>query len=255
MKHVHQPGRLKVVLVPGLLCDASIWKHLKKTLTAFADVDVFDTSKDASINDMAQALLKSQCGPITLIGHSMGGRVALEVAWLAPDRVPNLILLDTGAHPRTELEYPRRRQLVDLAFDQGMEALAQVWLPPMVHPARIHDHELMAELKAMVMRATPEQHLLQITALLNRPNALEYLSRIKCPTLIIVGRQDQWSTLAQHEEMAKRIPDSELAVIEDCGHMSIAERPEVISRVVLRWLGLTDHTETPISVAGGSDES
>jgi pimeloyl-ACP methyl ester carboxylesterase len=92
----------------------------------------------------------------------------------------------------------------------------------------------------MVMRATPEQHRRQIQALLNRPDAQLHLPTIRCPTLVMVGRQDRWSPLSQHEEIAARIPNAELVVIENSGHMSLVEQPVQVSQALLRWLGFSE---------------
>jgi len=62
----------------------------------------------------------------------------------------------------------------------------------------------------------------------------------------MVGRQDHWSPLAQHEEIAALIPHSELVVIEDSGHMSPVEQPEQVTKALLRWLGLCDQTQVPL---------
>jgi pimeloyl-ACP methyl ester carboxylesterase len=229
---------VEVILLPGLLCDASIWNAQIAALTPYADLAVADFSQLDSLEDMARAALGLRKGPLVVIGHSMGARVALEMFRAAPDRVARLALLDTGAHPCREGEEAKRQILVDLAFEQGMGALADRWLPPMVHEARVGDPLLMEPLKAMVMRATPEQHQRQIRALLNRPDARQLLATIRCPVLVIVGRQDVWSPLAQHEEIAALIPDAELMVIEDSGHMSPVEQPDRVSKTLLHWLGL-----------------
>ena len=106
----------------------------------------------------------------------------------------------------------------------------------------------MDPLRAMVQRATPAQHHRQIKALLDRPDARPLLPAIKCPTLVMVGRQDRWSPLAQHEEMAAAIPGAELRVIEDSGHMSPVEQPEQVTQALLSWLG---HVPARDAVAGG----
>src|SRR5436305_15241410 len=120
-----------------------------------------------------------------------------------------------------------------------MAALADRWLPPMVHADREQDCMLLCPLKTMVMRFTPEQHRRQIQALLNRPDARIHLSSVRCPTLVMVGRQDRWSPLAQHKEIAALIPNAELVVIEDSGHMSLVVQPEQVSQALLRWLGFS----------------
>src|SRR3712207_4857030 len=170
----------------------------------------------------------------------MGARVAMEMVHLGPERIKKLALIDKGIDSRREGEEEKRKVLVDLAFSEGMAALADRWLPPMLHADRAEDKDLLAPLKAMVMRASPEQHQRQIQALLNRPNLRSRLEAIQCPTLVMVGRQDRWSPLAQHEEMAALIPDAELVVIEDSGHMTLLEQPEQVSSHLLRWLGFDD---------------
>ncbi len=240
----------KIILLPGLLCDASTWAAQERALGPYAEVAVVDFSQLDSIEAMAQSALAFVDGLIVAIGHSMGARVALEMVRLAPERIARLALIDTGIHPRREGEEASRQVLVDLAFTEGMEALADRWLPPMVHVDRVNDPTLMEPLKAMVMRATPEQHQRQIRALLNRPEARAHLPRIACPTLVMVGRQDRWSPLAQHEEIAALIPNVELVVIEESGHMSPVEQPEQVSGTLLRWLGFENkHADAPRAAA------
>ncbi|WP_342360806.1 alpha/beta fold hydrolase [Terrarubrum flagellatum] len=234
---------MRIILIPGLLCDASVWTAQVAALRPHAEVVVADVSRQSSIPDMARHALALRDGPLVVIGHSMGARVALAMVEQAPERIERLALLDTGAHPRRFGEETTRQVLVDLAHAEGMAALADRWLPPMVHEARMSDAALMAPLKAMVMRASPEQHERQIRALLDRPDARPLLQRIACPTLVMVGRQDRWSPLAQHEEIAAAIPGAEFVVIEDSGHMAPVEQPDQVSRALMRWLGF-DRAQT-----------
>jgi pimeloyl-ACP methyl ester carboxylesterase len=230
-------GRSTILLLPGLLCDASVWRAQIDALRPYAHVLVADFSQHDSLEAMARSALAMTEGSIIAIGHSMGARVAMEMAHLAPERIEKLALIDTGVDSRREGEEAKRQVLVDLAYAEGMGALAERWLPPMLHVDRVEDQALLAPLKEMVMRATPEQHQRQIQALLNRPDLRSRLPDIACPTLVMVGRQDRWSPLAQHEEMAALIPKAELVVIEDSGHMTLLEQPEQVSHALLRWLG------------------
>jgi protocatechuate 4,5-dioxygenase alpha subunit len=242
---------MEVVLLPGLLCDATVWAAQVEALKPHASVTVADFSQLDSLEDMARAALALRQGPLVAIGHSMGARVALEMVRAAPERIARLALLDTGIHPVREGEEANRQILVDLAFKEGMTALADRWLPPMVHEARAQDPGLIEPLKAMVIRATPEQQQRQIRALLNRPDARDLLPTIRCPVLVLVGRQDRWSPLAQHQEMTALIPNAELVVIENSGHMSPVEQPDQVSRALLRWLGLDEKTRAPLGAAAG----
>jgi pimeloyl-ACP methyl ester carboxylesterase len=229
--------RPTIVLLPGLLCDASVFTAQVAALEPYAEVAVADFSQEDSLAGMARAALALADGPLVAVGHSMGARAALEMVRIAPERIERLCLMDTGVHPRKEGEEAQRQALVDLAFAEGMGALADRWLPPMVGEARAADRAFMEPLRAMVMRASPEQHRRQIRALVERPDPRPLLAAIRCPTLVMVGRQDRWSPLEQHQEIAAAIPGAELVVIENSGHMAPVEEPDQVSRALLRWLG------------------
>jgi pimeloyl-ACP methyl ester carboxylesterase len=221
---------MTVFLLPGLLCDKTIWSHQSDAL---GDVVIPDFRHVNSIEAMAQLVLDAAPEHFSVAGHSMGGRVALEVFRLAPDRVLRLALLDTGVHARAANEESKRGELVDLARSQGMAALAARWLPPMLHP----DHSALLEpLTEMVKRSTPETFANQQRALLNRPDARAVLPGIHCPTLVLCGKQDAWSPPSQHEEIAASIPQSKLVVVDDCGHMSPVEQPSMVTKWLLGHL-------------------
>jgi pimeloyl-ACP methyl ester carboxylesterase len=116
--------------------------------------------------------------------------------------------------------------LIDLARREGMEALAARWLPPMLHP--LHT-ALLDPLTEMIRRSTPDTFENQQRALLDRSDARSALPLIRCPTLVLCGREDKWSPVSQHEEISSLIPGSTLTVIEECGHMSPAEQPETVT--------------------------
>ena len=171
----------------------------------------------------------------------MGGRVALEVMARAPERVTRLALLDTGfealaAGDAGEREKTGRFRLLDIARRHGMQAMAEEWSRGMVHPARLVDQTLMHDIHSMIVRAGIEEFEAQIRALLARPDRTALLAKLRLPTLVLCGREDAWSPLSRHEQMAKMIDGSLLVSIPDCGHMSTMERPEAISQALLAWM-------------------
>ena len=104
----------------------------------------------------------------------------------------------------------------------------------MVHPDRL-DTPLFAQILDMIERKTPEIFAAQISALLNRPDARGVFAGLKCPTLLMCGRDDAWSPLSRHEQMQAVLPGAELAVIEHSGHMSTMEQPEAVTAALLHW--------------------
>lgn len=234
-----ESSRPTVVLLPGLLCDNRVWRSQAAALAGVADVTIADFAEHDDLGEMARAslaLVEDATTPVDVVGHSMGGRVALEIWRIAPQRVRSLVLLDTGVHGVRPGEAESRQVLLDVSAEQGMGALADEWLPPMVHPDRWSDEDLMGDLRDMVTSATPEQHARQIHALLTRRDATPLLASITVPTLVVSGRDDGWSPLAQHEQIAAAIPGARLEIVEDAGHMTTVERPAEISALLRDWL-------------------
>ena len=229
-----------ILLLPGLACDHAVWAHQARRLAQIATVQSPDYGSSDSIKKMAEAVLLRAPSSFAIAGHSMGGRVAFEIVRRVPDRVTGLALLDTAYRPfaggdHGERERATRLRLVDIARSQGMRAMARDWVQNMVHPSRLSDMPLMDSIIEMFARKTPEIFAGQIKALLERPDARPVLSAIRCPTLVLCGREDSWSTLSTHKEIAARVPRSRLAVIENCGHMAPMERPKQVTAALVDW--------------------
>jgi pimeloyl-ACP methyl ester carboxylesterase len=230
------PDKPVLYLLPGLLCDEATFAPQLADLGDVCDVRVADFRGFSSLTDMALHVLEIAPARFSIAGFSMGGRVAFEIWRLAPERIERFCVFDTGVAPLAEGEIEKRQAVIDLAWRDGMEALAQAWLPPMLHPRRRDDADFMAPLKAMVLRFTPETHEKQIRALIGRPDARPVLKTISCPTLVACGRDDAWSPPAQHEDMAAQIPGAELVVVDDCGHFLPMEQPEAFNRAIRAWM-------------------
>jgi pimeloyl-ACP methyl ester carboxylesterase len=215
-----------------------------QALSARIDCHVVDYGQLDSIGAMAQHVLDTAPAPtFALAGHSMGGRVALEVLRSAPERVHHLALLDTGTTPLAggvagAKEKAGRKILLEIASQQGMRAMATQWARPMIHPSR-HGTPLFEAVLDMLERSSAEQFAAQINALLTRPDAGPVLPNITCPTLILTGREDLWSPPEQHALMAQAIAGAQLCIVEQCGHMSTLEQPDGVNAAFAKWLGLT----------------
>lgn len=231
-----------LILLPGLMCDAAVWAPQCAALQAQAQCVVSAYGLRDSLTAMAQqVLIQAPTERFSLAGHSMGGRVALEVLRLAPQRVARLALLDTGVQPLPagadgERERVGRMTLLSQARRQGMRVMGSQWARGMVHPDQ-RDTPLFDAVLDMLERSSADQFAAQINALLTRFDASALLPSISCPTLVLCGREDSWSPPAQHERMRDAIAGAELCVIERCGHMSTLEQPQAVNDALAAWLG------------------
>ena len=219
-------------LLCGLLCDAYTFAKQKAALSDRYHVRVVDFFGLDSMDSMARKVLDEAPPKFSVCGFSMGGRVAMKIMELAPERVARLCLLDTGVGPAVEGEADKRMALVELAREKGNAALIDTWLPPMLHPNRQKDPAFIGPLGEMICRATPDIFARQQKALLTRSDARPLLPKITIPTYVVVGRQDAWSTVEQHEAFAREIPGAKLIVIEDSGHFVPVEQAEALSNVL-----------------------
>lgn len=231
--------RPTLYLLCGLLCDAYTFHRQKQALSARYDVRVIDFFGLDSMAAMAGKVLDDAPPSFSVCGFSMGGRVAMKILEMARQRIERLCLLDTGVTPVVPGEWEKRKALIDLGYEKGMDAVCSAWLPPMLHPDRKDDPALFGPLRDMVLRASPEIFEKQQLALYGRPDARPLLPTISCPTYVVVGRQDLWATVAQHEAIAREIPGARLVVIEDSGHFVPVEQAERLNDV------LTEMMETP----------
>ncbi len=236
-------SKQNLLLLPGLLCDAVVWERQVSLLSDIADSRIPDYGTIDTLQGMAASVLRDAPAKFALCGHSMGGRVALEVLRQAPERVTRLALMDTGVHgfaagEAGEKEKRERYELLAIAREKGMRVMGEKWASGMVHPDRLTDAPLMNAILDMIERKTPDIFAAQINALLNRSDAEPLLSKIDLPSLslILVGREDGWSPVARHEQIAARLPHSFLHIVENCGHMSTMEQPEEIADVMRGWL-------------------
>jgi pimeloyl-ACP methyl ester carboxylesterase len=229
------------LLLPGLLCDRAVWDGQLAALGARLQCVVPDYGELDSLAAMAERVLALAPARFVLIAHSMGGRVALEIMRTAGTRVQALALLDTGYQapspgPAARAEADQRHSLLQIATARGMREMGRVWVRDMVAASRLEDTTLIESILAMIARSSPRVFAAQIRALLSRPDATDVLPTVRCPTLLLCGRQDGWSPLARHQAMAAQVHAAHLAVIEDCGHMAPMERPAEVAARLCEWL-------------------
>lgn len=218
-----------ILLLPGMMCDARLWEP---QVDAFEQRVIHaDTTTADNIPAMAALALENAPERFAIAGLSMGGILAFEIWRQHPERVTHMALLDTN--PRAELAARQslRMQQIQTALAGGLREMAIEALKP-VYLAEAHrdDQELLTKILDMVMDLGPEVFRTQSLALRDRPNSVPTLATIDCPTLIMCGAEDSICPVEYHEFMAERIPHARLRIIENCGHMSSLEQPEVVTR-------------------------
>jgi len=225
-----------LVLAPGLLCDAALWRHQIDNLGDLAEIVVADFTTQDTMAAMARAILDRAPGRFSLAALSMGGNVAFEVMRQAAERVERLALLDTSARGNTAEQTAERRKLVALAEHGRFKGVTRRILPVFIHRDRLDDAPLVEAVTAMAGRVGRQAFATQQSALIGRRDSRPDLAGIAVPTLVVCGRQDSLTPLELSMEIAEGIPGARLVVIEDCGHLSTMERPQTVTALLRDWL-------------------
>lgn len=225
-----------VYLLPGLLCDRSLWRHQLEVMSADHDLRVADLSAGDSMEVYADNILAHAPEKFSVAGLSMGGYVALEIMRKAPQRVERLALLD--ASPYADLPEHRdfREGSMKMAKEKGIGEVIDAVLPRLIHPSRYEDEELVKVIDAMAHRVGVDGFLKQQTALLNRDDYYNGLANVDCPTLVAVGKQDGMTPPRISREMVEVLSNAALVEIENCGHLSTLEQPEAVTALLRYWL-------------------
>jgi pimeloyl-ACP methyl ester carboxylesterase len=193
-----------------------------------------DLRHDSTIAAMAQRALDAAPPSFVLIGFSMGGYVAREIARLAPERVRALVLVATSTRPDTPALQKRKGAIGKAAPSIAFSGLSRVAVASSLHPKERDNEALIERVRAMGMRLGGEVFRRQ--SMLERPGDLDRLIDIHCPTLVVAAAQDQLRSLEEARELQAGIPGAALEVIEDSGHMIPIEAPQRLAEVIVPWL-------------------
>lgn len=175
-------------------------------------------SPDASAELLATWLTRMGVDTTHLMGHSMGGQIAVHFAVKFPTRLRRLVLVDSAGLPRPLSATSAARFALDIA---GLWR----WGDPRFLPTMVGD----------ALAAGPRTLIRAIGHIL-RDDIRALLPRITAPTLLIWGEWDSWVPLADAAEFRAGIPGARLAVLRGASHNPMIDRPSDFNRLVLHFL-------------------
>lgn len=228
---------LPVVLIPGLLLTPQLYAPQLEALWAEASVVLANHTRADSMAELARGILAQAPPRFALVGLSMGGYIAFEMLRQAPERVARVALLDTAARPDTPDVSAGRRTNMQLAQSGRLGEVIDGLIPRLVHASRVHEAPLVEGIRRMGAQVGVAAYLRQQAANIGRPDSRPTLKNIRCPTLVLVGDADQLTPPDRAQEIAEGVPGAQLVVVQECGHLSTLERPELVTRALRTWLG------------------
>lgn len=235
-------AKTPLLLIPGLLCSPRLYAAQVAALQDRAEIVVPDWRKaplavwDTWESAARWIVEQMPPGKFAMAGLSLGGMLAVEIMQFAADRVTKLALLDTGMRSQNETERAIRRARVRLATEGHFELVLGLQLSRFIPAYRLPDKRLVDEVMAMCNEIGVDIYRRQEELAAIRTDRRPDLPRVKCPTIVVCGRDDAATPLFLSEEMAKAIPAAALVVIEQCGHLITMEKPDETNEILKLWL-------------------
>ncbi len=227
--------RTPLLLLPGLLNDAELWRAQIAALSDIAVCTVGDQTRGETLQAVVDDVLAQAPERFALAGFSLGGFVAQQILRTAPERVLRLALIDTSFHADSpERAAQRRTQQASVRLPGTFHGFGDTLMRSYIDASRLDDYVLVQRVRDMTTRLGAEVFLRQ--SALDRADGRDVLAAYRDPLLIVCGANDRITPLPISEEMHALAPGSTLVVLPDCGHLAPMEKPDDVSAAMRAWL-------------------
>ena len=238
-----------LVLLPGTLCDERVFAPLLASLHPhFAEplsTTVILTAHHTSMRAAAEHVLSLAPPRFALLGFSLGGILALEVALLAPDRVRGLALLSVNAAPAPLSTHAARRAAVLQAQSMGYEHYLRKHLwPNYVAQAAQDNMALRHLLLEMAQHLGHGAFFTQTEAAITRRDYRPLLPTLTMPALVQAGEHDAITSPAAQQETANALANAIFTCIPDAGHFALLEQQDAVAMSVAAWFHIVRSVPT-----------
>ena len=239
-----------VVLIHGYPFNRSLWTEQVEALSSkyrvvtpdlrgFGESDSSEgaVTMDRMAQDVVQLMDHLGIDQAVIGALSMGGYVALALIKQFPSRVKALVLADTRAQADTEEAKQTRFQQAEKALSEGMAGIADAMLPKLLTPDTVSKRpEVVKRVRDMMLKTKPQGAASALLGMAEREDQTEFISTIRVPAMIVVGREDAITPVADSEKMKSKIGPSHLVVLENAGHVSNLEQTEQFNFALLKFL-------------------
>lgn len=225
-----------LLCLPGMMCDARLFTPVIEHFSTERPVLVYPLTSTNTIEGLARSILDTAPPAFSLMGLSMGGIVAMEIAKQAPERVERLALLDTNPLSETPEKAASRAPQMASVKHGGLRDVMRDEMKPNYLTDGPLKNTILDLCMDMAMALGELVFISQSIALRDRPDYCDVLSSLTMPTLVLCGQDDELCPVERHELMHSLITGSTLAVIKEAGHLVVLEQPTAACAALQRWL-------------------
>jgi pimeloyl-ACP methyl ester carboxylesterase len=221
-----------LVFLPGMMADARLFLPQMVTLGARYSLQVVLPVQGDSVEEMSQFVLDQTASKFALIGHGLGGAVALDVLRRAAERVTRVVLISTPPLSESPQVAAEREMRVVAARSGRLGEAMRDEIPA----AGLADTEwrpdVLALVRDMAFGLGEGVFMRQTRAMQRRPDQQKTMRRIKIPALIMAGEVDSLLPVKRQEFTAGLMPYGRMCVIPEAGHLPSLEQPEAVAQAI-----------------------
>lgn len=222
--------KIPLVLISGLLSNEYLWRYQVDQLRDIASIYLFSPTQNTP-QKMVKYILEASPPNFALAGHSMGGWLCLEIIRAAGSRVSKLCLLNTTSRNDSKEKIEKRRALIKKAKEGYFEEIVE-----MIAESFVFNSLVKNDVKKMFLKVGKEAFINQQEAMLAREETQSVLAVIDCPTWVIHSAHDNNFSLEEQKEIVEKVRNAKLTVIDNAGHMSPLEAPQMVADLLQRWV-------------------
>jgi pimeloyl-ACP methyl ester carboxylesterase len=172
-----------------------------------------------------------------VVGHSLGGYVALSIANQAQEKISGLCLFHSTPYPDSDERKSNRNKVIDFVRKYGVDPFVDTFVPGLFYNK---DHPAMPGVFAMARKTQIETLLAYTSAMRDRPSSAEDLKKTKKPVLTIAGENDSLISLESALEFGSFAPHRAIHILKSAGHMGMLEEPEKASGILSDFISTMD---------------
>jgi len=225
-----------VVLIPGFMADARAFMPQIVRLGMSRQVIVLTLALADSVERLVAEAAPQLPGRFAVVGHGLGGTVAIELLRRRPEAVSRIALLATDPLPEPATRVASQEALLVAAKTGHLSDCISRMFPAEALFAAPWRDEVLALVQDMAATLGLDQFRRQLRALQRRPDQQRTLRHANLPTLILTGEVDTLVPHRRAELLAAMMPQGCVEVIEDAGHMLQLEQPEAVTAALETFL-------------------
>ena len=228
-----------IVLIPGMMCTKDVFISQINYLNNYFNVTVLEFNQYYNIESGVKDLAHNLPNDFHLLGHSMGGIVAMEFVRQFSERVLSLALLNTNPYEeKQELKEKRNQTLKELDNLDLISLMKSDYISRYFSSNCKNKSELIKKCVDMVSKLDKQVFCNQSIALRDRSDQSITLESVTCKTLLVCGEKDQLCPVSYHSDMKKMIKKCDLMVLEGVGHMPSLECSETLNNHLKNFFSL-----------------